>query len=307
MSVLLETTKGNLVVDLFIQTQELPCYNFLKLCQINHYFFSPFYKIENNKVIYSGDPNYPSGVHSANHSINKYVELEQYDIIGVNDYLKVDCGLKASEYNENPVGLVSFTTVNDNQIGSEFSICLDSTDPAEFKSQLAFGKVVEGFSVLQSISDDTRIIRTHIIHDPFPNPPKMEIQNQKYFPSDIQISNFEENESSLEESTYQALGLELMNDLPHYNIKPSPRTLFIAKLNPITTSESLEIIFARFGEIVSSHVIIDAKTAKSLCYGFVEFSTKTDAEKAYGRLHKGCIIDGRNVIVEFSQSARNAS
>lgn len=56
-----------------------------------------------------------------------------------------------------------------------------------------------------------------------------------------------------------ALTLEIVGDLPHADIKPPENVLFVCKLNPVTRSEDLELIFSRFGEICSCEVIRDKK------------------------------------------------
>ena len=64
--------------------------------------------------------------------------------------------------------------------------------------------------------------------------------------------------------------LEMVEDIPDADGKPPENVLFVCKLNPVTTAEDLEIIFSRFGSIVSCEVIKDNSTAgKSLQYAFV--------------------------------------
>jgi len=326
MSVLLETTEGNIVIDLFIDEQPLACYNFLKLCKLNYYFFTPFYDLHKDLIVTSGDPNYPENTDG--NAINSFGDVSINDIsIKQNKYLSIPN--TRHEYGDNGIGLVSFVTKKDLDgtklvIGSQFTISL-TTDVTSLKSfnQVYFGKVVEGFQVLEKINlsvvedmetrrllKDIRITHTHNIYDPFPDPSFIDKKKSTELPSDTQIANMRFTElnstAKLEDSsTYQALALELMNDLPHYQIKPSPRTLFIAKLNPITTSESLSIIFNRFGNVINCNVVEDRKTNKSLCYGFVEFEDKQQADRAYSKLKDGCIIDGRNVVIDFSQSVKN--
>lgn len=330
MSVLLETTQGNIVIDLFTETQPRLCYNFLKLCKLNHYFFTPFYGIVRDNTIVTGNPRYPDI--EGDISIRRLVDISSFDaeLVGTNDNLPIE-SKEISLYEDNAIGLVSFLSSkfqDEDVVRSQFSICLcpNVKDRKTSDKQIPFGKIVEGFSVLEIINtselestqsgrlmNDIRILHTHIIHDPYKDPENLEshksfavIPNESQI-SHIRIPQFSElNEENIEETTYQALVLELMNDLPHYKIKPSPRTLFLAKLNPITTSDSLEIIFARFGFVQNVNVIKDPKTSKSLCYAFIEYSTKEEAEKAYFSFKKGCIIDGRNVIVDFSQSVRKS-
>lgn len=40
-----------------------------------------------------------------------------------------------------------------------------------------------------------------------------------------------------------------VGDIPDVDVKPPDNVLFVCKLNPVTTSEDLEIIFSRFGPI----------------------------------------------------------
>merc|ERR1712083_48184 len=72
-------------------------------------------------------------------------------------------------------------------------------------------------------------------------------------------------------------------------------------LNPVTTDDDLEIIFSRFGRVVSCEVIRDRKTGDSLQYAFVEFEDKDACEKAYFKMDN-VLIDDRRIHVDFSQS-----
>lgn len=76
-----------------------------------------------------------------------------------------------------------------------------------------------------------------------------------------------------------ALTLEMVGDLPFANVRPPENVLFVCKLNPVTTDEDLELIFSRFGTIMSCQVIRDKRTGDSLQYAFIEFDKKEDAEQ----------------------------
>merc|ERR1712227_721096 len=67
------------------------------------------------------------------------------------------------------------------------------------------------------------------------------------------------------------------------------------------TDEDLEIIFSRFGKVVSCEVIRDKKTGDSLQYAFVEFENKEACERAYFKMDN-VLIDDRRIHVDFSQS-----
>ena len=57
---------------------------------------------------------------------------------------------------------------------------------------------------------------------------------------------------------------EILGDLPTADIEPPKNVLFVCKLNPVTQSDDLDIIFSRFGKVISCEVIRDWKTGDSL-------------------------------------------
>lgn len=52
MSVLIETTLGDLVIDLFVKQRPNACKNFLKLCKIKYYNLNQIFLIEVNNYIF---------------------------------------------------------------------------------------------------------------------------------------------------------------------------------------------------------------------------------------------------------------
>jgi len=56
MSVLIETTMGDIVVDLYINERPRCCLNFLKLCKTKYFNFCLFHSVQRNFVIQTGDP-----------------------------------------------------------------------------------------------------------------------------------------------------------------------------------------------------------------------------------------------------------
>ena len=80
-----------------------------------------------------------------------------------------------------------------------------------------------------------------------------------------------------------ALTLEMVGDLPFANVRPPENVLFVCKLNAVTRDEDLELIFSRFGTIMSCQVIRDKKTGDSLQYAFIEFDKREEAEQVRGR------------------------
>jgi hypothetical protein len=71
----------------------------------------------------------------------------------------------------------------------------------------------------------------------------------------------------------------MVGDLPFANVRPPENVLFVCKLNSVTRDEDLELIFSRFGKIMSCQVIRDKKTGDSLQYAFIEFDRREDAEQ----------------------------
>lgn len=124
-----------------------------------------------------------------------------------------------------------------------------------------------------------------------------------------------EEERRRNNASAAALTLEIVGDLPHAEIKPPENILFVCKLNPVTRSDDLELIFSRFGKICSCEVIRDKKvrdvliqTGDSLQYAFIEYEEREAAERvrisliqAYTKM-QNVLIDDRRIWVDFSQS-----
>ena len=85
----------------------------------------------------------------------------------------------------------------------------------------------------------------------------------------------------------------MIGDLPDADCAPPENVLFVCKLNPVTTDDDLEIIFSRFGKVVSCKVIRDKKTQESLQYAFVEFEDQKACESAYFKMDNVLIDDHR--------------
>ncbi len=56
MSVLLDTSLGEIVIDLLVDDAPIACLNFLKLCKIKFYSQQLFHFIERDLLIQAGDP-----------------------------------------------------------------------------------------------------------------------------------------------------------------------------------------------------------------------------------------------------------
>ena len=115
-----------------------------------------------------------------------------------------------------------------------------------------------------------------ILDDPYPDPPGLVEPAESPIPTPqqlatVRIAHDEEIDPDLEpadveklarerEARSQALSLELMGDLPFFDLKPPENVLFIANLNQVTQSEDLELIFSRFGKILSWYCSLEIET-----------------------------------------------
>lgn len=245
----------------------------------------------------------------------------------------------------------SSTDPDERLAGSQFIITLgDNLDYLDGKAAI-FGKVVEGFDVLEKINEsfiddngrplkDIRIRHTVILDDPYDDPPGLNEPPESPVPSKAQlatvrIADDEELDENMDEEAMeklrrerearaQALTLEMVGDLPFAEVKPPENVLFVCKLNPVTqgkstpcyciysiymcvcltnviVDEDLQLIFSRFGQILSCEVIRDKRTGDSLQYAFIEFENQKDCEQAYFKM-EGVLIDDHRIHVDFSQS-----
>ncbi|KAF7538877.1 hypothetical protein G7Z17_g12560 [Cylindrodendrum hubeiense] len=334
MSVLLETTAGDIVIDLLVDHAPKLCENFLKLCKVKYYNFSPVHSVQKNFSFQTGDPLGPLAKDSdGGSSIWGHVSGDPAQ--------RTFPAFLHPKLKHVERGTVSMATVplpsdpDTRMAGSQFIITLgEETDFLDGKAAI-FGKVVEGFDVLEKVNEaivddkgypliDIRIKHTVILDDPYPDPPGLREPSSSPPPTDQQLKTVRiadeaalhaddgVTEEELEkrrrdrEAQAQALTLEMMGDLPFAEVKPPENVLFVCKLNPVTGDEDLELIFGRFGKILSCEVIRDQKTGDSLQYAFIEYDDKASCETAYFKM-QGVLIDDRRIHVDFSQSVSKLS
>lgn len=183
---------------------------------------------------------------------------------------------------------------------------------------------------------DVRIKHTVVLDDPYDDPPGLVEPPESPVPTKAQLATVrigeddnldEENVEAVEkqrrerEARAQALTLEMVGDLPFAEVKPPENVLFVCKLNPVTNrkftvpvklawltlaDEDLELIFSRFGKILSCEVIRDKRTGDSLQYSFIEYEEQASCEQAYFKM-QGVLIDDHRIHVDFSQSVSKLS
>lgn len=321
MSVLLETSKGDIVIDLHVDKCPVSCKNFLKLCKIKYYNDVLWHRVTKDFVVQTGDP---TGSGSGGTSIFGALLGNTHRFFGD----EINPTLKHAKK-----GTVSYVPGGgENANASQFLITTrDSCDALDGKHTV-FGMVTEGLEVLSEINEaycdkegrpfqNIRIKHTLVLDDPFEDmegldnliPPQS--PTFKKYPHDLRLeddwrpsdTNTEITEQQAEintrakEAKNRAVVLEMIGDLPQADATPPPESLFVCKLNPITSDEDLEIIFSRFGEIKSCDVVRDHKTGDSLCFAFITFTNKQSAERAFFKMDN-VLIDDRRVKVDFSQS-----
>ncbi|KAK0933224.1 Peptidyl-prolyl cis-trans isomerase-like 4 [Friedmanniomyces endolithicus] len=338
MSVLLETSAGDITIDLLVNDAPKCCENFLKLCKIKYYNYSPIYHVQPNFSFQTGDPIGPEAKASDGGT----------SIWGLPDgatkrasrpdkaAFRPEFASKRKHADRGTVSMAtttSKTNAEERLAGSQFIITLgDHLEQLDGKAAI-FGEVAEGFDALEKINtafidhsgrplQDIRILHTVVLDDPYDDPPGFVEPPSSPMPSaeqraTVRIAHDEvlEEQHDAEqmeklrrerEARAQALTLELIGDLPFADVTPPEQILFVCKLNPVTRDEDLELIFSRFGKILSCEVIRDRKTGDSLQYAFIEFATKEDCERAYFKM-QGVLIDDHRIHVDFSQSVSKLS
>ncbi|KAI1842076.1 hypothetical protein JX266_011727 [Neoarthrinium moseri] len=331
MSVLLETSLGDIVIDLLVDYAPKECENFLKLCKLKYYNFSPVHSVQPNFSFQTGDPLGPaSSASDGGSSVWGLLSGASQKIF------PATFNPKLKHIERGTVSMATAPHPSDPDVrlaGSQFIVTLgDDTDYLDSRASV-FGKVVEGFDVLEKINGaitdkdghplvDIRVKHTVVLDDPYPDPAGLREPSSSPPPSKAQLATVRiADDADLDEeidedaaakkrreaeARAQALTLEMMGDLPFAEVKPPENVLFVCKLNPVTRDEDLELIFSRFGTILSCEVIRDKKTGDSLQYAFIEYEEKAASEAAYFKM-QGVLIDDRRIHVDFSQSVSKLS
>ncbi|MBQ2551806.1 MAG: RNA-binding protein [Treponema sp.] len=78
------------------------------------------------------------------------------------------------------------------------------------------------------------------------------------------------------------------------------KRVYAGNLSYITTEETLQREFSKFGPLVSVSLIIDRDTQQSKGFGFIEFENDSDADSAIAAM-SGKELDGRRIRVNFAE------
>ena len=224
------------------------------------------------------------------------------------DYFDKICEESAAnaEQNEYDKDILEKIQMKERQLGfhhfsieDHFRVLLDSPDGEHCV-------VVEGEEVISKLNNTITDTKLKLIEKSLE--PTAEMLASNRIGADESLNDYEgETEEKIneifaeKEAKARATILEMVGDLPDADVAPPENVLFVCKLNPVTTDEDLEIIFSRFGKVVSCEVIRDKKTGDSLQYAFVEFDGPEACERAYFKMDN-VLIDDRRIHVDFSQS-----
>ncbi|CAN0891527.1 Peptidyl-prolyl cis-trans isomerase CYP59 [Linum grandiflorum] len=322
MSVLIVTSLGDLVVDLFTEMCPVTCKNFLKLCKIKYYNGCLFHTVDKDFTAQTGDP---TGVGAGGDSVYKILDGDQPRFFSdeIHQHLK-----------HKSTGTVAMASAGANMNASQFYFTLRDHDLDYLDGKhTVFGEVAEGLETLAKINEayvdenkrpykNIRIKHTHILEDPFDDPPQLaefipdaspvgkpkeealdDVRlEDDWIPLDEQLRPEELEEVFREkDARASAVVLESIGDIPDADIKPPENVLFVCKLNPVTEDHDLHNIFSDFGTVTAADIIRDYKTGNSLCYAFIEFENEKDCVRAHKEMNN-TLIDDRRIKVDFSQS-----
>jgi peptidyl-prolyl cis-trans isomerase-like 4 len=203
MALLLETTVGDIVIDLDVDGSPEPCRNILKLAKARYYTSTLIYNVIFNRYCQLGDPR---GDGTGGGCIYALLNDEEDITKSTARFLKSSKGRVLTEDECRQRGIVVATEMNGirDTIGSQFLITLEGGDdrgldgyiPSHFNSNnkptyLSLGRVTEDDDgVLDKINNcycdaqgrpyaDIRIERALVIHDPFEDPPGFQELLQK--------------------------------------------------------------------------------------------------------------------------------
>ncbi len=76
--------------------------------------------------------------------------------------------------------------------------------------------------------------------------------------------------------------------------------IYVSNLNFSTKSESLQELFAEYGEVTSANIITDRETGRSRGFGFVDMPNDDEGQKAIDELN-GTDFEGKTITVSVAR------
>jgi RNA recognition motif-containing protein len=76
--------------------------------------------------------------------------------------------------------------------------------------------------------------------------------------------------------------------------------IYVSNLSYNTVTESLQQLFASYGEVTSANIITDRETGRSRGFGFVEMPNDAEAQNAIDKLNE-TEFEGKTIIVAVAR------
>ena len=170
MAVLIETSLGDLVVDVYAEERPRCALNFLKLCKLKYYNYALFHSVQRNHLAQTGDP---TGSGDGGQSVWGVVKGDAYRSFEAETVPRIK---------HTRAGLVSMAGDGQGGHASQWFVTLGDQLGYLDGSHTVFGEVAEGEEVLEKINEaycdkagrpfqDIRVYHTVVLEDPFDDPP----------------------------------------------------------------------------------------------------------------------------------------
>ncbi|KAI3636044.1 hypothetical protein MIR68_005925 [Amoeboaphelidium protococcarum] len=291
MSVLLETSVGQLVIDLYCAEFPDACKQFLQLCHDRFYDYAIVKRIEPGFIV-------QFKIATTGHPIA---------------YHKLNLQRKPLTLKHNKRGLVSINCASNNgeyilQFDQFFITLGDDLEYLDDGNQI-IGRIEENIEILdileQSLVDGNckplvpvAISHAHKLLNPFDPQVQRVAQNRYNFslpPPELQglfVTEYQQNNGSahidvikdsrlIEEIHIGALLTQYADKyVDDLDEQLDPKVLFVGNLNQATSERDLQQLFQRFGPVRFCKLATDKLSRKSLGYAFVGFRSNDVALKA---------------------------
>ena len=84
-----------------------------------------------------------------------------------------------------------------------------------------------------------------------------------------------------------------------YKTEDGYKTLFVARLSPATTNESLAKAMSAYGDVKDCKIVLD-RDGVSRCYGFVQFASEDALQRAF-KSADATAVDGATILVDVER------
>jgi peptidyl-prolyl cis-trans isomerase-like 4 len=148
MSVLIVSSMGHMVVDLFVDTCPMACENFVKLCKLKYYNNVLVYNVQKDYIMQTGDP---TGTGDGGNSAKGVVSGAKYPVYFRDEVL--GRGGRAARRHDRAGLLCMASSGRDDSNLSQFFLTLRGHDLQHLDGKHSiFGEVVEGMEVLELLN-----------------------------------------------------------------------------------------------------------------------------------------------------------